>query len=262
MPKVALGCGITTRRANLDPNRPLASLLPFFKHLLPSFCVTAAPGFVYIFYMGFDYNDPLLSSERGRARFTNNFYKTKIVKCKPGLQVAVKYVECNHTHKPAWAQNDAMMAAYADNMTYYYMTNDDTVMVTPNWTLQFVKTLRSMKPPNVGVVGPEHKGGNTAILTYHFVHRNHLDIFGYFYPRNFTDWYADDWITGVYEPNNIKKLHTVKLTHTLEVGRRYTYHPFNRKQMQAIFAHSKPSLRRYLEERNITWTKWTKKRKS
>ena len=49
----------------------------------------------------------------------------------------------------------------------------------------------------VGVVGPHHQGGNTGILTYDFVHRTHVDIFGFYYPRVFSDWFGDDWITKV-----------------------------------------------------------------
>ena len=51
-------------------------------------------------------------------------------------------------------------------------------------------------PSNVGIVEPNHKGGSILILTYDIVHRTPIDIQGYYYPRVFTDWYADDWITG------------------------------------------------------------------
>ena len=38
--------------------------------------------------------------------------------------------------------------------------------------------MQSFDPPNIGVVGPKHRGGNEGILTYDFVHRIHIDIFG------------------------------------------------------------------------------------
>lgn len=68
--------------------------------------------------------------------------------------------------------------------------------MTRNWTGEFVRTLRSSDPPDVGAVGPQHLGGNEAIITLDFVHRTHVDVFGFYYPRKFTDWFADDWITG------------------------------------------------------------------
>ena len=102
----------------------------------------------------------------------------------------VKLVKSNHIGKPAWAQNDAVMEAYNDNIEYFYRINDDTLLLTPDWTTKFVNTLKSLDPPNIGVVGPSHCGGNTDILTYDFTSRKHIEIFGYHYPRIFENWYA------------------------------------------------------------------------
>ena len=102
----------------------------------------------------------------------------------------VDLVHCNHNGKPAWAQNDAMMEAYIDGMDYSYRINDDTLLGTPGWTEKFVNVLESMDPPNVGVVGPTHSGGNLKILTYDFTSSIHVDIFGFHYPKLFTDWFA------------------------------------------------------------------------
>ena len=102
----------------------------------------------------------------------------------------VELVHCNHNGKPAWAQNDAMMEAYIDGMDYSYRINDDTILETPGWTEKYINSLESMKPPNVGVVGPNHSGGSLNILTYDFTSSKHIDIFGCHYPNLFTDWYA------------------------------------------------------------------------
>ena len=80
------------------------------------------------------------------------------------------------------------------------MVNYDTLMQTANWTARFIQELAKFSPPNVGLVGPKHSGGNTAILTYNFVHRTHIDIFKTFYPPDFTDWWADRWISDLYKP--------------------------------------------------------------
>ena len=77
-------------------------------------------------------------------------------------------------------------------------------------------------PARVGVVGPNQTGdGDTGILTYEFVHRTHVDIFGFHYPHLFTDWWGDTWITNVYKPNRSTKYSEVYLVHTLALGRRY-----------------------------------------
>ena len=103
----------------------------------------------------------------------------------------VKMVHCNHSSKPAWAQNDAMMEAYIDGMDYGYRVNDDTLLETHGWTEKFINALLSFDPPNVGVVGPDVFGGFTdGYLTYDFTSSVHIDIFGFHYPKYFIDWGA------------------------------------------------------------------------
>jgi hypothetical protein len=97
-------------------------------------------------------------------------------------------------------------------------------MKTGNWTESFIRVLSGYNPPKIGVVGPNHSGGNTGILTYDFVHRTHVDVFGFYYPRLFTDWWGDDWVTMIYRPDRSTKLHEVLLDHTLGLGQRYRTH--------------------------------------
>lgn len=59
----------------------------------------------------------------------------------------------------------------------------------------------SYDPPLVGVAGPNHTGGLLSILTYDFVHRTHVEVFGFYYPRIFQNWYGDNWITRIYQPH-------------------------------------------------------------
>ena len=99
-------------------------------------------------------------------------------------------MRCQHDGKPAWAQNDAMMAAYIDGMDYGYRINDDTKLLTAGWTEKMIHQLASNHPPNIGVVGPNHTGGNLNVLTYDFTSKMHIEIFGYHYPKLFTDWFA------------------------------------------------------------------------
>ena len=90
-----------------------------------------------------------------------------------------------------------------------------------DWPRIFIDHLLQLDPPNVGVVGPVAEEGKTSILTYDFVHRTHIEIFGYYYPRVFTNWWADDWITHVYAPDRAVMVQDVKVQHTGERGTRY-----------------------------------------
>ena len=115
-----------------------------------------------------------------------------------------------------------MMTAYMDGNDYFYRINDDTNITTPRWTERLIEELAKYDPPNVGVVGPNDHGGCIHdILCYEFVHRTHVDIFGFHYPRFYTTWAADRWIEDVYKPKRSGKILDVKVTHTRSEGTRY-----------------------------------------
>ena len=74
---------------------------------------------------------------------------------------------------------------------FFWQVNDDTVLESTGWTEKLIEQLLRFHPPNVGVAGPWFRDGNIAIMTHDFVHKTHIDIFGFYYPRVFTDWFAD-----------------------------------------------------------------------
>ena len=99
-------------------------------------------------------------------------------------------VRCNYTGKPAWAQNDAVVAAFKEGADYVLRTNDDSQLPTRrDWVSIFINDLRSRQPfPNVGVVGPRFDQGKTTILTHDFTHRTHVIMHGFHYPRSMPTW--------------------------------------------------------------------------
>lgn len=243
LPSVAIGSGITSKKQ--ESAHKLAKNFQLFSKFMPSFCITASLGFNYHFYFAFDETDKLFRNPEFLSEFAATFHDIASKLCSHLGTVSLHLVQCNHTGKPAWAQNDAMMEAYLDNVDFYYRVNDDTVMKTGNWTQIFVDVLNGFKPPRIGVVGPNHSGGNLAILTYDFVHRTHVDMFGFYYPRIFTDWYADGWITRTYRPDRCVKVSHVHLAHTLSLGKRYNTEP-GRGNLQAPRVESdKVLLNRY-----------------
>jgi len=118
--------------------------------------------------------------------------------------------------------NPMMRAAYNDGAEYMVRINDDSEFVTSDWVSKAVAKLASYDPPNVGMVGPNCREGNTAIMTHDMVHRTHLDIFEHYYPGVFSAWWIDDWISKVYGPTRSTKMMdwTVK-HHTHKHGTRY-----------------------------------------
>ena len=255
--KIGIGCAITTR--NVASERHMNQFLPFFLRLLPSFCKTASVNYSYTYFIGYDFNDKILSTIPGRKMFISSFDELTKSRCKGDFVVGLRFVECSHAGQPARAQNDALMAAYRANMDYLYMVNDDTRMITPKWTELLINQLAQFHPPNVGLVGPMYKEGNIVDLTYNFVHRTHVDIFKCFYPHMFTDWYADQWISRVYLPNNVRKVYGVRISHTMDMGTRYGIRQELEKWLiPLIIRYRQFYLRKYLEDRKVDWVDWSK----
>lgn len=98
----------------------MASHMPVFRHLLPTFCQTATPGYDYQFYFAFDYNDTVFSHEQGLKDFSEVFAEFIASKCNASIQSDLHMIQCDHLKSPAWAQNDAMMEAYLDGADYLY----------------------------------------------------------------------------------------------------------------------------------------------
>jgi hypothetical protein len=84
--------------------------------------------------------------------------------------------------------------AYDAGADYIVRINDDSEFISIGWITISVAALNAYDPPNVGVVGPSvvQCGGNcnNAILTHDMVHRAHFDIFKFYYPDRFDNWYV------------------------------------------------------------------------
>lgn len=234
-PTVALGCAVREGGAEVMKSylkSPKQWLNMHFLYILfLSFLNTATPNYDYHFYVAYDPDDITMTTA-----VTNGFLVSKadeaakrtmsVLNRSWSLNYTFHFVLCPYSGKPAWAQNDAMLAAYMDHHDYYYRVNDDSDMASFHWTEKFINTLEEYEPVNIGVVGPRHFGGKRNILTHEFVHRSHIDIFGFYYPRELTDWFADDWISAIYGPRRTRKMSDVKLNHWVSnVGTRYTPHP-------------------------------------
>jgi len=213
-PQVAICLGYTTKTKNKARQGVygVKGQSPLFNHLIPSLCKTLSPGFKYSMWLGYDHDDPILSLPGAADLMLEAIKETT----GPGCDIDTHLIRMEYGGNPTWAQNDAILAAHKAGADYFYRVNDDSVLASQQWTEKFVSALASMNPPNVGVVGPAHTGGNTRILTYDFTSRKHVEIFGFHYPRAFRSWWGDDWITLVYSPGHMKKLPDVKLDHKLE----------------------------------------------
>ena len=200
--------------------------LPLFTALLPSFVAHAEPGFEYRLYLGFDVGDVVFDSDVTRDAIDAWAARHVVAplaartRARGGpvrVRVATLRFE-NPLGKPGPAMNYVMAAAFADGADFLARMNDDAVLRGP-WAAASVRQLRAFAPSGVGVVGPacasgcgygvegvggQGQGGRRlpkGMLPQDVVHRTHLLIFDTYYPLVFTDWYMDEWISGVYGPS-------------------------------------------------------------
>lgn len=90
-------------------------------------------------------------------------------------------------------------------------------------------------PTNIGVIGTSCFQGNTQILTHDMVHRSHLDIVGYYYPPEFENWWADNWITKIYQPSRSRKLNNWIVYHMMVHGTRYRVNQASSHRLRLLY---------------------------
>eukprot|EP00981_Chlorochromonas_danica_P006541 scaffold1431_cov167-Ochromonas_danica.AAC.1 len=206
---------------------------PFWSNLFDSFMKSVdwhSNKYRFTFYIGFDQGDEAYDTGdawnifreefRNRATFrlaeqrlTNEAEVEEILK----KRLHVKLYHYNHLQgAPSQIVSQLVLQGYAEGMDYFYQINDDTVIISPNWAVQLIETLQNNAIcPNLGVTGPVDKL-NEKIFTHSFVHRLHVEIFGYHFPPAFKNWWSDDWITTVYGHQHTLTNPEVVIQHNVE----------------------------------------------
>ena len=119
---IAIGCAITShsnhQRALTTEN--LVRRMPLLRTLVPSFCHTASSGFEYIFYVSYDIYDECFTKNEYMQAIQDNFNNIVSNSCPQQSNFTLLFIRCHHNKRPAWAQNDAMLQAYLDDVDYFY----------------------------------------------------------------------------------------------------------------------------------------------
>lgn len=118
--QVAIGGGITSTGLSNYDRATLKAHFPLFTVFLPSFCRTLTEGYHYHFYLGHDHVDAYFKSNENQKEFSSIFYDRISELCPKNTNVTLHLIVCSHHKKPAWAQSDAMVEAYIDNIEYFY----------------------------------------------------------------------------------------------------------------------------------------------
>jgi hypothetical protein len=204
---------------------------PLWSNLFDSFMKTIdwrSNKIVFKFYLGFDTADPLYDvgdawsdmrdefRRRASFRMTEQLMEEASIEAVLEKRLSLKLMHFEHLDgAPTQVVSQLVLQAYSDGFEYFYQVNDDTILVSPNWAVVYIETLKSNPTiPNFGVTGPKDVN-NDKIFTHSFTHRTHIEIFGHLFPPTFKNWWSDDWITTVYGAEHTFRLSEVEIKHNV-----------------------------------------------
>lgn len=135
-------------------------------------------------YVGYDNDDKIYSQHQQRL-------KLQVLADKVNIEWVEQKIQKGHVTE-IW--NNLGHRAVKDNFEYMYVCGDDIQIDNNKWMNDWAKMLKANN--NIGwVAGYSH---NNRIATQFLIHKTHLDIFGFVYPKEIRNWGCDDWMVGVY----------------------------------------------------------------
>ena len=145
--------------------------------------------------------------------------------------------------KPTWIWNDLANIAMENGYEYLKILGDDIRLPRDTgWLSCFINKLK--KNQNIGWVAGW--SNNDDIPTQFLIHKTHIDIFGWVYPKEIPNWGCDDALFQVYPQKWGVWLKSYPL---LNVGGEPRYDiEFNPKFIKAIVKRHKPKLNRFLQQ--------------
>jgi hypothetical protein len=164
-----------------------------YRIFLRSFLLTYCKEHTYVIYVGFDEDDPLFSNENERSELDRFISIMKNVELK---WISLRGIKRGHL-TVMW--NGLFKMAYDEKCDYFYQCGDDIEMVDKGWVNDSIHILKMNN--DIGVSGPLEKM-QRRVLTQSFVSRQHMEIFGCFFPPEIINWYCDNWITLIYTRNH------------------------------------------------------------
>ncbi len=161
-----------------------------YKITLDSFRKTYDSGHIYTFYIGIDRLDKIYDNN-DFISFFNHFIEHYFDNC------SIKFIYMDNIPKGYLSKmwNKLFKLAYLENNDYFFQCGDDIKFITKGWINDSISILN--KNNNIGLTGPMND--NLTILTQTFVHRKHMDIFGFYFPDEIINWCIDDWINLIYK---------------------------------------------------------------
>ena len=199
----------TSRNCNYN-NILDSSLIKTLYNSLKNYDITK-----YKFIIGFDDND--------------NFYcnnKNNLIELLPS-NFHIEYINNDEKSYVCIVNKLAHIAINNYNAEYLYLIADDLIFYKFDYINIFIKYLNENN--NIGL-GWTDDVLIKRICTHPFVNKKHVQILGYFYPKEIKNWFCDDWITNLYKKiNKIIRTSDNVLHNTIyaQNAKRYDIYPIN-----------------------------------
>ena len=167
-----------------------------YKMTLKSFLLTLDKEHEYIFYVGIDKDDRIFDKKYEQDNITNF---SKVFKNVEFVFITMEEIPKGYVTL-MW--NKLFEDAYKRDCNYFYQCGDDMEFKTKGWINDCIKVLKANN--DIGLAGPINN--NNRILTQAFVSRKHMDIFGWFFPKEIKNWCCDDFYCKLYHPKYLYPL--------------------------------------------------------
>lgn len=119
---------------------------------------------------------------------------------------------------------------------YFYQYSDDTLFLTEGWASSFVDCLENQN--GFGIAGMTDTNNPVGTVTLSFSGRKHINIFGFYWPTSFKNWYSDDWAQLVYK-NYFCHPKDQKMRNKQSYGRRYAACNYNSLEIELQIGRKK-----------------------
>lgn len=170
--------------------------------LLTTLFRTVPSEYKYKFYFGIDPDESIYTKEGVQKLFDQMLDKYDQFASQVSYDITVYHdIEDSHITRMWNILYEKAYKTYEHD--YYYQCGDDTELFNKGWLEEAIKQLQEMD--DLGIVGPSVIQGGAVfrILTQVVISNKHYEIFGFLFPEQIKNWWCDDWINSVYQPDYV-----------------------------------------------------------
>ena len=195
--KIAVIIPVTSNKCNFISFKDT----DLFNILFKSFFTTYDSNHEYKFYLGIDSDDKFYQDNTVQNDIN------KFINVMKNTSIEFLTIDSSNKGNVCFIWNELFKKAYEDNYYYFVQIGSDIYFQDKEWVNACIDLLN--QNDNIGVVGMTDMGRkkynpNDTLLTQTFVSRKHMEIFNFYYPHEFKNWFIDDWISEIYEKSNKK----------------------------------------------------------